>query len=116
MYSAFAAAQIISTQWMSIVSDKHGRRVAFLLSFLGSVVGFFIQGVAWDVWSLLVARFLAGLFSGSAPVAMAYVLVHRQANMLRLALPDVVVDVGCETATSQMFVRRQSGRSGWLGM
>ena len=47
--------------------------MAFLTSFVGSVVGFFIQGIAWNVESLLAARFLAGLFSGSAPVAMAYV-------------------------------------------
>lgn len=73
MYSAFAGAQLLSTQWMSRLSDRKGRRVAFLTSFMGSVVGFFIQGLAWNVGSLLAARFLAGLFSGSAPVAMAYV-------------------------------------------
>lgn len=73
MLSAYSIASVLSGFWMPWFSDTFGRRKAFIASLAGSCLGSLAQGLSNDFWQLLVTRFLAGLFGGSAGVAMAYI-------------------------------------------
>ena len=69
----YAVGTFISTFWMPKVSDKFGRRYAFLLSLGGSASGFLFFALSQSFWALLLARLWAGLFGGSMVVANAYI-------------------------------------------
>jgi MFS family permease len=73
MNNVFAAAALISSFWLPIVSDKYGRKVAFILSIGGSIFGFAAMAMSTNFEMLLVVRFIAGLFGGSPTVANAYI-------------------------------------------
>jgi MFS family permease len=72
LFTAFAGSQIISSLWMSACSQKIGKKNMLLISLLGSSVGFLLQALATSFVQLLLARIFAGLVSGTAPVAFAY--------------------------------------------
>ena len=48
--------QFISSLFMGRLSDRFGRRPMLLLSLAGSVVGNFLQAIAWDMPSLIIFR------------------------------------------------------------
>eukprot|EP00927_Polykrikos_kofoidii_P029809 TRINITY_DN25708_c0_g2_i2.p1 TRINITY_DN25708_c0_g2~~TRINITY_DN25708_c0_g2_i2.p1 ORF type:complete len:625 (-),score=82.15 TRINITY_DN25708_c0_g2_i2:53-1903(-) len=71
--ASYALAQFIATPIFGMLSDKFGRRPVLLASPFFSTIWFLAQGFAGGFWQFCAFRFLAGLFSGSRPVAMAYV-------------------------------------------
>lgn len=73
VYSGYAFAAMISGLYSGWLSDKFGRRPAFLLSLFGSAVGFVTQAMATDIEQFIAFRVLAGSFGGSATVAFAYI-------------------------------------------
>eukprot|EP00927_Polykrikos_kofoidii_P029810 TRINITY_DN25708_c0_g3_i1.p1 TRINITY_DN25708_c0_g3~~TRINITY_DN25708_c0_g3_i1.p1 ORF type:complete len:617 (-),score=75.67 TRINITY_DN25708_c0_g3_i1:66-1916(-) len=70
---SYFASQFLAVPVFGILSDKFGRRPLLLLSPALSSIGFLMQGLAGSFWQLCAFRFFTGLFSGSRPVAMAYV-------------------------------------------
>ena len=62
----YAVGTFISTFWMPKVSDRYGRRIAFLLSLGGSCTGFLFFAFSMNIGMLCVARLYAGLFGGSS--------------------------------------------------
>jgi DHA1 family tetracycline resistance protein-like MFS transporter len=73
LMTAYAISQFIATPFFGFGSDRFGRRPFLLLSIAGSCVGFLAQGFATSFTALCIMRFITGLFSGSRPVALAYV-------------------------------------------
>jgi MFS family permease len=73
MNNLFAAGALISSFWLPPISDKYGRKVAFILSIGGSIFGFLAMALSTSFTMLLVVRFVAGLFGGSPTVANAYI-------------------------------------------
>ena len=55
------------------ISDARGRRPVLLFSLAGSTFALTATGLATGLWTLLAARFAAGLFAGSVSTAQAYV-------------------------------------------
>ena len=47
--------------------------MALLCSVAGTSITFFLQALAWDYYSLVTARVLAGLTGNSIPVALTYI-------------------------------------------
>ena len=66
-------ASVISGFWMPWFADRFGCRKGFLVSLLGSSLGMLLQALATDFNTFLGCRFAAGMFSGSAGMAMAYI-------------------------------------------
>lgn len=73
IYSATAAASILSSFYVGWLSDKFGRRTIFLYSAIGATVSFFLSAFARNFIQLLLSRVLAGLFTGTIGNAFAYV-------------------------------------------
>jgi MFS transporter, DHA1 family, multidrug resistance protein len=73
LLSAYSVASVLSGFFMPWFADRYGCRKGFLLSLSGSGLGALAQGFATSFAELLAFRFAAGLFSGSAGMAMAYI-------------------------------------------
>lgn len=73
---SYNAAQLVSTIVFGPMSDKVGRKPMFLLSLVGGILGYGLQGLSIAVGSFpffLGARVVTGLFGGTRPVAIAYI-------------------------------------------
>ena len=91
---------------MGSLSDKIGRKPLLILSLIGSsagsrnwklcFLGAIAQGLAKNIWALIIFRAITGLFAGSWIVAQAYLLL----------MVSIV-------ATSQIVPLSTSGRSTW---
>ena len=74
LFSSFSLTQTFGAYLMGRISDKlTGRKPMILVGLFGSAIGFAITGFAQDYISLLIYRFITGLFGGTMPVAQAYV-------------------------------------------
>lgn len=73
LVAAYAAMQMISAPILGRVSDRFGRRPVFLISILGTFIGFVILGFANSLWMLFASRILSGLTAGNISVAQAYI-------------------------------------------
>jgi DHA1 family tetracycline resistance protein-like MFS transporter len=62
LFAAYAAAQLVASVVMGFLSDKFGRRPVVLLSLFGSVLGLVLQGVSWNMTTLVAFRVVGGLF------------------------------------------------------
>ncbi|KAH8094209.1 major facilitator superfamily-like protein [Aureococcus anophagefferens] len=62
-----------SNLWLPVFADRHGRRAAFLVSLVGSTVGYAGQACARTFAEMLFFRGIQGLFGGVPPVALAWV-------------------------------------------
>ena len=74
-----SVAALVSGFWLPLVADTRGRKVAMLLSCLGSAVGYFMQGsVLFELGGgasfgrdlLLYGKIVEGLFSQTIPAAL----------------------------------------------
>ena len=73
LVASYAAMQMISAPILGRISDRFGRRPVFLISILGTFLGFIILGLANSLWILFVSRILSGLTAGNISVAQAYI-------------------------------------------
>ena len=73
LFSATALAMTASNLWLPVFADRHGRRAAFLVSLVGSTVGYAGQAWAPTFEIMLFFRAIQGLFGGVPPVALAWV-------------------------------------------
>jgi len=73
LYSAFAAAAVVSTLLMGTLSDIFGRRALIIASLCGSCTGLLFHGFCQNYSQLLAARIYTGFFSSSLTIAQAYV-------------------------------------------
>ncbi|MCX6107080.1 MAG: MFS transporter [Proteobacteria bacterium] len=71
--TAYSAAQFAGAPIIGRLSDKYGRRPVLIAALFGSVVSLTIAGFATNLYLLITARALAGLFGGSIAAAQAYV-------------------------------------------
>lgn len=73
LVSSYALMQMISAPILGRLSDRFGRRPVFLISILGTFIGFLILGFASSLWMLFASRVLSGLTAGNISVAQAYI-------------------------------------------
>eukprot|EP00928_Gymnodinium_smaydae_P041931 TRINITY_DN28313_c0_g1_i1.p1 TRINITY_DN28313_c0_g1~~TRINITY_DN28313_c0_g1_i1.p1 ORF type:complete len:620 (+),score=69.89 TRINITY_DN28313_c0_g1_i1:137-1996(+) len=105
LFSATAIGQVVSSFLLPMLSDRRGRKVAIVVSVVGSIVGYLIQGLAFlseypgSYFTVLVGRAIAGLFAGTMPVTSAY--------LTELSMPDTqLLKV---RMTTLMTVQQQAG-------
>ena len=73
LMSGFAAIQFLVSPFVGMLSDRFGRRPILLLSLVGLGVDYVILALAPNLWWLVVARIVAGLFSATVSTANAYI-------------------------------------------
>jgi MFS transporter, DHA1 family, tetracycline resistance protein len=73
LIASYAAMQMISAPILGRISDRFGRRPVFLISILGTFIGFLILGFANSLEMLFFSRILSGLTAGNISVAQAYI-------------------------------------------
>lgn len=73
LVSSYALMQMIGAPILGRLSDRYGRRPVFLISILGTFIGFLILGFANSLWWLFASRILSGLTAGNISVAQAYI-------------------------------------------
>lgn len=73
LVSSYALMQMIGAPVLGRLSDRYGRRPVFLISILGTFLGFLILGFANSLWWLFASRILSGLTAGNISVAQAYI-------------------------------------------
>ena len=73
LVSSYALMQMISAPILGRLSDRFGRRPVFLISILGTFIGFLILGFANSLVWLFGSRILSGLTAGNISVAQAYI-------------------------------------------
>jgi MFS family permease len=68
-----ALTQSFSSPVTGYLADNYGRRPFLLFSLFGSAVGLIAQAQSYSIWTFVAARAFTGLFSGSVPLAAAYI-------------------------------------------
>lgn len=63
---SYTAAAAVSGLAGSFFLDRFDRKKALLFAMMGLVLGTFAGALAWDLWSLMAARMIAGAFGGPA--------------------------------------------------
>ena len=64
VFSAYLIAQVVTMPSFGSASDRIDRRLCFLLAAVLFSVGTLACGLAWNMWSLIVARVLQGMGAG----------------------------------------------------
>lgn len=105
LFSATAAGQVVSSFMLPMLSDRKGRKLAIIVSVVGSIFGYLIQGLAFipdypgSYGMLIGGKALAGLFAGTMPVTTAYIT--------ELSLPNM--DLLKTRMTTLVTVQQQGG-------
>jgi DHA1 family tetracycline resistance protein-like MFS transporter len=73
LFTTYSAAQFLTIPFLGAVSDRFGRRSVLLLSMATEVVAYVAFGLAGNLATLFVARFVAGAGAGNISTAQAYV-------------------------------------------
>jgi DHA1 family tetracycline resistance protein-like MFS transporter len=94
--SAYSVAQLVGAPIWGRLSDRVGRRPVLLATLVGSTISLAATGFSDSLFTLLVARALAGLFAGSLSTAQAAVAdVSAPADRARsLGLLGATIGVG----------------------
>jgi len=71
LFAVFAICSFLSSPLIGGLSDKYGRRPAFLVSIASTAIGWFIFASAHFVWVLYLGRIIDGLAAGNLPVAQS---------------------------------------------
>ena len=69
---AYAASQFVATPLLGALSDRHGRRVVLLVSFLGSAAAYLAFGWGPALWILFLGRMVDGLTGANIGTSQAY--------------------------------------------
>jgi DHA1 family tetracycline resistance protein-like MFS transporter len=71
LFTGYSLAQFIAAPILGRLSDRVGRRPLLLWALLGTTLSLLVCALAPNIWVLVGARVLGGLFGGSISVAMA---------------------------------------------
>lgn len=71
LFTGYSLAQFIAAPILGRLSDRIGRRPLLLAALLGTTLSLVVCALAPNIWVLIGARVLGGLFGGSISVAMA---------------------------------------------
>ena len=71
LFTGYSLAQFVAAPILGRLSDRIGRRPLLLAALLGTTLSLVVCALATDIWVLIGARVLGGLFGGSISVAMA---------------------------------------------
>lgn len=71
LFTGYSLAQFIAAPILGRLSDRIGRRPLLLAALLGTTLSLVVCALADNIWVLIGARVLGGLFGGSISVAMA---------------------------------------------
>ncbi len=71
--SIFSLCQLFASPITGKLSDKYGRKPLLLFSQTSTLIGFFLLGIANNVWILVAARLVDGLLGSNMTVAQAYI-------------------------------------------
>ncbi|MEN0040568.1 MAG: TCR/Tet family MFS transporter [Pseudomonadota bacterium] len=96
LMSGFAAVQFIISPLMGMLSDRYGRRPILLISLFGLGVDYIILALAPNLWWLVVARIIAGMFSATVSTANAYIadITPREERAAAFGLLGAAFGVG----------------------
>jgi MFS family permease len=73
LIASYSVTQFVFAPVLGRLSDERGRRPILLLSLAGSVVAWTLFGLADALWTLFLARLVAGAMGGNIAAAQAYV-------------------------------------------
>jgi len=71
--SIFSMCQLFASPITGKLSDRFGRKPLLLFSQTSTLIGFFLLGIASNVWILVAARLVDGLLGSNMTVAQAYI-------------------------------------------
>ncbi len=71
LFTGYSLAQFVAAPILGRISDRVGRRPLLLWALLGTTLSLVACALAPNIWVLIGARVLGGLFGGSIAVAMA---------------------------------------------
>jgi len=71
LFTGYSLAQFVAAPILGRLSDRIGRRPLLLAALLGTTLSLIVCALADNIWVLIGARVLGGLFGGSISVAMA---------------------------------------------
>jgi len=71
--SIFSICQLFASPITGKLSDRFGRKPLLLFSQTSTVIGFFLLGIANNVWILVAARLVDGLLGSNMTVSQAYI-------------------------------------------
>ncbi|TKJ20544.1 MAG: hypothetical protein CEE42_14750 [Promethearchaeota archaeon Loki_b31] len=71
--SIFSLCQLFASPITGKLSDKYGRKPLLLFSQTSTLIGFFLLGIAINVWILVAARLVDGFLGSNMTVAQAYI-------------------------------------------
>jgi DHA1 family tetracycline resistance protein-like MFS transporter len=71
--SIFSFCQLFASPITGKLSDRFGRKPLLLFSQSSTLVGFFLLGIAGNVWILVAARLVDGLLGSNMTVTQAYI-------------------------------------------
>ncbi|MCF7804104.1 MAG: MFS transporter [Candidatus Marinimicrobia bacterium] len=73
LFSVYSLMQLIFSPIWGRLSDNFGRRPVLMWNLLGSVVAYFIFGIAGSLWVLFLSRVIQGVAGAKIATAQAYV-------------------------------------------
>jgi DHA1 family tetracycline resistance protein-like MFS transporter len=71
--SIFSICQLFASPITGKLSDRFGRKPLLLFSQTSTFIGFFLLGIATNVWILIAARLVDGLLGSNMTVSQAYI-------------------------------------------
>lgn len=71
--SIFSICQLFASPITGKLSDRFGRKPLLLFSQMSTLIGFFLLGIANNVWILVMARLVDGLLGSNMTVSQAYI-------------------------------------------
>ncbi len=71
--SIFSICQLFASPITGKLSDRFGRKPLLLFSQTSTLIGFFLLGIANNVWILVLARLVDGLLGSNMTVSHAYI-------------------------------------------
>jgi len=71
--SLFSLCQLFASPITGKLSDRFGRKPLLLFSQTSTLIGFFLLGIANNVWILVLARLVDGLLGSNMTVSQAYI-------------------------------------------
>jgi len=71
--SIFSICQLFASPITGKLSDRFGRKPLLLFSQMSTFIGFFLLGIASNVWILVLARLVDGLLGSNMTVSQAYI-------------------------------------------
>ncbi len=71
--SIFSMCQLFASPITGKLSDRFGRKPLLLFSQTSTLIGFFLLGIANNVWILIAARLVDGLLGSNMTVSQAYI-------------------------------------------